>query len=473
MTRKTLKTDLAIIGAGAAGLVTAAGAAMLGRKVVLFEDGLMGGDCLNYGCVPSKAILTAAHVADTIRHADQYGISSSDPQIDFSKVMDHVRSGISAIEPNDSQERFEGMGVTVIRERAHFTGPDEIQSEGYCVRAKRYVVATGTKAFIPPIPGLNESPYLTNETIWDLKSLPEHLIILGGGPIGCELGQAFARLGSKITLVEAARLLGRMDTDHADLVRESLIADGVDVVESQKAARIETVDGGITVELESGRQIKGSHLLAAMGRTPVTDGLGLDAAGIETNAAGIITDDKLRTTNKKIFAAGDIAGKGQLTHLAGWHGSVIVRNLYFGLPTKQSSSVIPAAVYTDPVIASAGLTEADARDQHGGSIKIAHWGFDDNDRALSEGRARGGVKLVIGKGGKLLGAHAAGDRADDLIQIPAAVIQRGGKVSELTSVVAPYPTRGEIWKRAAGSYYEPIVFGPFAKFWAGLLTRFH
>lgn len=473
MSRKTLKADLCIIGAGAAGLVSAAGPAMLGRKVVLFEDGEMGGDCLNYGCVPSKAILTSAHVAHTVRDAARYGVKTAEPQIDFKAVMAHVRSGIAAIEPNDSQERFEGMGVTVIRERARFTAADTVESDSHIVKARRYVVATGTKARIPPIPGLRQAPYLTNETIWALSERPSHLIILGGGPIGTELGQAFRRLGSEVTIIEAASLLGRMDPDHVELVRQSLKDDGVTIFEGQKAEAVEAQDGSITVKLDNGQTVTGSHLLAAMGREPVTDGLGLDVAGIETDQAGIVTDDRLRTTNKRVLVAGDIAGKGQLTHLAGWHGSVIVRNLYFGLPTRQSSSVIPAAVYCDPTIASVGLTEDQARDEHGSDIKIARWDFEDNDRALAEGRSVGGVKLVVGKGGKLLGAHAAGDRADDLIQIPAGVIQRGGKVRELTSVVAPYPTRGEIWKRAAGSYFEPVVFGPFAKFLAGLLSRFH
>ncbi len=473
MSREKIKADLAVIGAGSAGLVTSAGAAMLGRKVVLFEPGAMGGDCLNYGCVPSKAILTAAHKAHEIRHAHKWGIATSEPVIDFAKVRDSINAAITAIEPNDSQERFEGLGVRVIREYAKFEGERTVGSDSVEVTAKRIVIASGGRARVPNIQGLADAPYLTNETIWSLQELPKHLIILGAGPIGVELGQAFRRLGSEVTIIEAGQPLARLEPEHKDLVVESLRADGVNLVVGAKAQGVTHGEGKIAVSTSLGETVEGSHLLVAVGRQPNVEGLELETAGVETDAGGIVTDDKLRTTNKRIYAAGDIAGKGQLTHLAGWHGSVIVRNLYFGLPTKQSSQPIPQTVYTDPAIASVGLSEAAAREQFGDKIAIAKFGFDDNDRAIAEGDTRGGVKLIIGKGGKVLGAHAAGGRADDILQIAQGVMATGGTVRDLTSVVPAYPTRGEVFKRAAGKYYEPTVFGPVAKTWSAILTAFH
>lgn len=473
MSRERIKADLAIIGAGAAGLVTASGAAQLGRKVVLFEAGEMGGDCLNYGCVPSKAILTAAHKVQAIRDASKYGITVGEPSVDFAKVRETIQTAITAIEPNDSQERFEGFGVKVVREYARFENKDTLVSDSVEVKAKRIVVATGTRAFIPPIDGLSGAPYLTNETIWSLETLPEHLIVLGAGPIGSELGQAFRRLGSEVTIIEAGVPLARFEPEHAALVTDALMRDGVTLHAGLSATTVSHDDTGVSVTLSDGQSVSGSHILVATGRKPVTDGLNLEAAGVETDARGIVCDDRLRTSNKRVLAAGDIAGKGGLTHLAGWHGSVILRNLYYGLSTGQSSQPIPGAVYTDPPIAQVGLTEAQARAEHGDTIKIASWGFDDNDRAIAETDVRGGVKLILGKGGKVLGAHAAGARADDLIQIAGGVMARGGTVRDLTSPVAPYPTRGEIFKRAAGSYYEPVVFGSMAKLLARVLSAFH
>jgi len=473
MSKEHINADLCVIGAGAAGLVSSAGAALLARKVVLFEAGEMGGDCLNYGCVPSKAILTAAHVAHTVNTAARYGVETTPARIDFAKVREHIRAAIEAIHPNDSQERFEGMGVRVVRERARFTGPDTVESDSVAVRARRIVIASGTRARVLPIPGLSEAPYLTNETIWSLEALPEHLMILGGGPIGMELGQAFRRLGARVTILEASKPLARLEPEYAERVVEALRADGVDIRTDTRVERVESAGGAITLQLAGGETVSGSHLLVAAGREPVVDALDLDKAGVRADERGIVCDDKLRTDNKRVYAAGDIAGKGQLTHLAGWHGSVIVRQLYYGLPTKQSSAAIPQAVYTDPCVAGIGLSEAEARERFGDAVSVARWGFDDNDRAIAEGRTEGGVKLVIGKGAKLLGVHAAGDRADDLVQIGAQVLAKGGTVRDLTSTVPAYPTRGEILKRAAGKHYEPVVFGPFAKFLAALLTRFH
>ncbi|KPP81575.1 MAG: mercuric reductase [Oceanicaulis sp. HLUCCA04] len=473
MSRESIKADLCIIGAGAAGLVTAAGAASLNRKVVLFEAGEMGGDCLNYGCVPSKAILSAAHAAHNVRSAAKLGVMAGEPQIDFAAIMAHVRKAIADIEPNDSQERFEGLGVRVIREWARFTSPGTVESDTVSVKAKRFVIASGTRARIPSITGLKELPYLTNETIWQLDALPAHLFILGAGPIGCELGQAFTRLGSQVTIVEAGKALGAFEPDHVQILRDALASDGVRLIEGIGVERFSGEAGAITAHLAGGETITASHVLVAAGREPVTGTLGLDAAGVEADARGIVCDDRLRTANKRVYAAGDIAGKGALTHLAGWHGSVILRNLYYGVPTKQSSNPIPGCVYTSPGLAQIGLTESRAREQHGDKVSVIDWPFHDNDRAIAEGDTAGAVKLVLGKGGKLLGVHVAGARADDIAALAAVTMAKGGSVRDLTSPVLAYPTRGEALKRAAGKHFEPVVFGPFAKAWAGLLSALH
>ncbi|MGP1275015.1 MAG: dihydrolipoyl dehydrogenase family protein [Caulobacterales bacterium] len=473
MSRENIKADLCIIGAGAAGLVTAAGAAMLGRKVVLFEAREMGGDCLNYGCVPSKAILAAAHAAHTVRSAAKLGVKAGEPAIDLPAVMAHVRDAIDAIEPNDSQERFEGLGVRIIREWARFTSQDTVESDSVVVKAKRFVIASGTRARIPHLTGLSDIPYLTNETIWQLDTLPRHLFILGGGPIGCELGQAFARLGAKVTILEANRLLGQFEPEHVETVRSALLADGIRIIEGWGVERFERADDAITITMPDGEAIDASHVLVAAGREPVFDTLGLEAAGVEAGVTGIRCDDRLRTANKRIYAAGDIAGKGALTHLAGWHGSVILRNLYYGVPTKQSSNPIPGCVYTSPGLAQIGLTEKRARDAQGDKVSVIAWPFHDNDRAIAEGDTAGGVKLVLGKGGKILGVHVAGARADDIGALAAVTMAKGGSVRDLTSPVLAYPTRGEAIKRAAGKHFEPVVFGPFAKAWAALLSAMH
>ena len=470
---RQIETDICIIGAGSGGLSIAAGAVQMGARVVLIEGGEMGGDCLNFGCVPSKAILSAAHAAYAVRSAAKLGIKAGEPQIDFAAVMEHVRASIAAIEPNDSQERFEGLGVRVIREWARFTSPDTVESDNVTVKAKRFVIASGTRARIPSLPGLSDIAYLTNETIWQLDTLPAHLLILGAGPIGCELGQAFARLGSNVTIIEAGKALGAFEPDHVQLLREALTADGVRLIEGTGVERFSGKPGAVTAHLAGGETIAASHILIAAGREPVTDTLGLEAAGIEADGRGLVCDDRLRTANKRVYAAGDIAGKGALTHLAGWHGSVILRNLYYGVPTKQSSNPVPGCAYTSPGLAQIGLTEAKARELHGGKVSVISWPFADNDRAIAEGDTAGSVKLVLGKGGRMLGVHVAGARADDIAALGAVTMAKGGSVRDLTSPVLAYPTRGEALKRAAGKHFEPVVFGPFAKAWAGLLSALH
>lgn len=473
--KRKIKADLVVIGAGSAGLSAAAGAAMLGLNVVLYEKGDMGGDCLNYGCVPSKAILSAAKVAQTVREGAKYGVHANAPEINWDEVKAHIHGTIATIAPVDSQERFEGLGVTVIREHARFADPKTIISATTETRAKRIIIATGSRAFVPPIEGLADVPYLTNETIFHIPVKPEHLLVLGGGPIGMELAQAFNRLGSKVTLVEMGKALGRSDADHAAIAVETLREEGVTILEGHKASRVTQTPNGIQLQAEGENgpaTLEGSHILVALGRRAVVDGLDLEAGKVAYDGTGIDVADTLRSTsNKKVWALGDTAGMGQFTHLAGWHASVFVRRAFFKSPFAKSSSLpLPAVTYTSPEVAQIGLTESEAREAHGDEITATSFPFHENDRAIAEGHTKGEAKLIIRKG-KILGASIVGDGAGDILQLVSVAMSNGLKVKDLTNFISPYPTRAEVVKRAASAYFTDTVFGPGAKRLVGLLQR--
>ncbi len=471
---RELKPDICIIGAGAAGLSVAAGAAQLGLDVVLFEAGKMGGDCLNYGCVPSKALIAAAALAHKARNGADLGLDTTGVSVDWTRVQSHVRGAIAAIEPNDSQERFEGLGVTVIRERARFADARTVVSEGARVRAKRFVIATGSRPVLPPIAGLEQVGALTNETIFDLEALPSKLLILGGGAIGVELGQAFRRLGADVTIVEAAQTLGPSDREAAGLVLTKLRREGVEVLEGWQATAAARGGAGVQLIIENNgrtQTLDGSHLLIAVGRTPGLHELGLEEAGISFTKKGVETSDTLRSTNSRVWALGDAAGRGLFTHLAGWHASVFVRNALFKARTKADAQAIPNIVFTDPELAQIGLTEAQARERHGDKVSVARWGFHDNDRAHTAADADGWCKLVLGKGGKILGATIVGADAGELIAPVALAMSEGLGVRALTNPVLPYPTRSEIVKRADGAHVTPTLFSPATRTLVGLLKR--
>lgn len=467
MTVESITADIAIIGAGSGGLSVAAGAAQLGLSVVLFEKGEMGGDCLNYGCVPSKALISAASAAHRARQT-ALGVSTSGVSVDFAAVMAHVHRTVAAIAPFDSQERFEGLGVRVVREAARFIDSRTLASASLKVSARKIVIATGSRAAIPPVEGLAAIPYLTNETIFSLTALPEKLIVLGGGPIGVELGQAFARLGAAVTIVEAGSPLGREDPAAAEIVLDQLRKDGVEIVAGHKVVRAEP---GPTLVLDTGERIAGSHLLVAAGRTASLDGLDLDRAGIERSAAGVGTDRSLRTTNRHVYAVGDAAGRGQYTHLAGAHAGLVVRRAIFGLRVNADALHVPRVTYADPEIASIGLTEAEARAQHGDDVRIESFPFADNDRAQAEGDTRGFGKLVTTRRGKVLGVTIVGRNAGDHIHVVSLALSAGLKLSKLTGMIAPYPTRGEIAKRLAGQWYAPALFAPMTRRIVSILKR--
>lgn len=466
-----IEADVAVVGAGAGGLVVAAATAMLGQRAVLIERGLMGGDCLNYGCVPSKALLAAAKQAVAHETAAGFGVHFPPPRIDFAAVMGHVRETIAAIAPHDSMARYTALGVTVLQGSARFTAPDRLACGDKEVVARRFVVATGSTPLIPPIPGLAGSGFLTNETIFDLATLPSHLVILGGGGIGIELAQAFRRLGSVVTIIEAETCLAREDPELAALVLDALRREGVAIREGARAANVAKTTDGVAVTLARGEAITGSHLLVATGRKPAVEGLGLDAAGIAVGPQGIAVDAGLRTTNRKVYAIGDVTGLMPLTSVAGYHAGLVVRSALFRLPVKADHRAIPRAIYTDPELAAVGLSEAEARTE-AGRITILRWPFAANDRALAERRGEGLVKAIVAPNGRLLGAAIVGKDAGDLIQPWALALQRKLGIGALQAMAAAYPTRSEAAKRAAGEFYKSKLLSPFTRGLVQFLARF-
>lgn len=479
MSKTHYDVDLCIIGAGSAGLSMAAGAAQLGRSVVLFEGEKMGGDCLNYGCVPSKALIAAGKHAHALTTGAPFGVKPVKATVTFDTVKSHVQGVIDHIAPVDSQERFEGFGCTVIREHAKFKDANTVISDTTEIRAKRFVVATGSRASAPPIPGLSDTPYLTNEDIFSVPEQPKHLLIIGAGPIGLELGQAFNRLGTKVEIIDIAAPLGRSEPEHAEILVKALEAEGVIFHTPANTKLIRKTDKGVAIELDDGRTLKGTHLLVAAGRAPALSGLDLDVAGIKHSRRGIDTDDCLRSSNPKVFAAGDVAaGKGGLTHAAGFHAGVLIKSFYFLPPLlnrilgKATTDRMPAAIYTQPELASIGMTEAQAREA-GHNVKALHFEFDENDRAIAERSDIGGVKIIATKRGKILGASIVGEGAGDLIQMISVAMTNKVKIMGLVSIIAPYPTRGEAVKRAASSMYKEAFGSSKTQKLAGFMSKFH
>ena len=478
---KQIKTDICVIGGGSGGLSVAAGAAQMGAQVVLVEGHKMGGDCLNYGCVPSKALLAAANRAVAHQANTDFGLSAAKPKVDFAKVMAHVSDVIKSIEPMDSVERFAGLGVKVIEAKGKFIDRKTLRAGNSTISAKRFVIATGSGAAIPPVKGLKGVPYLTNETIFSLQKQPKHLLVLGGGPIGAEMAQAFARLGSKVTLLEAARFLGREDDELSAHVKAQLIADGVDVREGESIVAAAHKGKGATVKItltcvkgEGTQDISGDALLVATGRAANIAGLDAEKAGVtlsDTPNPHIVVDKRLRTKNKKIFAIGDVTGGPQFTHAAGYHAGLVIRNILFFLPAKVNHDALPRVTYTNPELAGVGLSEAEARTQYA-AIKVLRWPFEENDRARAERDQRGFVKIITTRQGKILGASIVGAGAGDLLAPWTMALAKGLSIADMAGVIAPYPTRGEASKRAAGDYYTPTLFGPRTRSVVGFLSLF-
>ena len=458
----TLKVDVCVIGAGSGGLSVAAGAAQLGLKTVLLEKAEMGGDCLNTGCVPSKAFLAAAKRAQLHRKGDIMGIKAHEPSLNFVAAKGYVQSIIAAIEPHDSQERFESLGVHVIREAGEFIDAHTIKAGQYTIKARYIVVATGSRAVVPPITGLDAAKVFTNETIFTAREKPDHLLIIGGGPIGLEMAQAHKRLGCKVSVVDMANILPRDDQKNVAVVREALTAEGVDLYENATIEKVEHTKTGITLFYEKDGQkatIKASHVLVAAGRTPNVEGLQLEKAGVAYTKKGITVNQHLRTNKKHIFAIGDVSGGPQFTHVAGYHAGVVIRQVCFKMFwAKVDYKALPWVTYTDPELAQVGLTEEAARQQYGNKIKVIEAEFAENDRAVAESLTKGQLRVVTLKNGKILGASMVGAHAGELLGVWALAITQGLKIGAITGIITPYPTLGEINKRAAGAWYTPSLF---------------
>ena len=471
----TLRPDICVIGAGSGGLTVAAAAASFGVDVVLIEKGKMGGDCLNYGCVPSKAIIAAGKHAHAIAEAPHFGVHGGELQVDYKKVHAHIRSVIDTIAPNDSVERFTALGVKVIEAAGAFIDPNTVVAGDYEIKARRFVVATGSSPFVPPIPGIDTVDYLTNETLFDRTRKARHLIVIGGGPIGMEMAQAHRRLGSQVTVVEGLKALGKDDPELAAIVLDRIRGEGVEIMEGATVTGVRKFGRAgvrVTVKTADGEKtVDGSHILVATGRAANVEGIGLSQAGIEYDRRGIKVKANMKTTNKRVFAIGDVAGSLQFTHVAGYHAGLVVQQILFRAPAKENAGIIPWATYTDPELAHVGLGEEDARKRFG-QIHVLRWPYAENDRALAERKTDGLIKLVTDRKGRIAGASIAGAGAGEMINMWALAIANGMKLSNVRGYVPPYPTMTEIGKRAVISYYSPMTRKPFIRRIIGFLRRF-
>lgn len=460
-----IAADLCVIGAGSGGLSVAAAAASFGEKVVLVEKHKMGGDCLNYGCVPSKALLAAARRAEVMRTCAPFGIQAVEPNIDPKAVHDHVHGVIAAIAPNDSVERFSGLGVRVIQAAGRFVDKRTVMAGEFRIRARRFVVATGSSPATPPIPGLDNVPYFTNETIFDNAEKLHHLIVVGGGPIGLEMAQAHRRLGSRVTVLEGMRALGKDDPEMAAIVLSALEREGIDIRQNAKVERIEGSLGRVRAHISTGNGaevVEGTHLLVAAGRKPNLADLGLDAAGIRYDKRGITVDAGMHTSNSRVYAIGDVTGGLQFTHVANYHAGIVIRRALFRLPAKVDDTIVPWVTYTEPELAHVGLNEEQARKAHG-RISVLRWPYHENDRAQAERTTHGHVKVVTDAKGRILGADIVGEHAGELIQTWALAVSQKLKIKAMTEWIAPYPTLGEISKRAAFRFYATAPASPLVR----------
>ncbi|MGB7373296.1 dihydrolipoyl dehydrogenase family protein [Pontixanthobacter sp.] len=465
----TFTHDAIVIGGGAAGLTAAGGCALFGLNVALIESNKMGGECLNNGCVPSKAIITAAKRAQQAREEKRYGVQLAPPKVEWAGVHKHIHDAIAHIAPHDSRETFEEMGCEVIMGRATITGRQTVDVGGRTLKAPRIVIATGSEPFVPPIEGLGSVPYLTNENLFDLTEQPEHLMIIGGGVIGMEMAQSFCRLGSEVTVIEPGKPMGRDDPESVQIVVDTMKGEGVRFVEG-KAAKVGGKDGAITVHTDGGEAISGSHLLIAVGRSARVSGFGLEELGIELGRNGIKVDARRRTSVKNIYAIGDCREGPRLTHVSGYEGSNVALEITTGLPTKVDWKALPWCTYTEPEVAQIGLTEQDARKQYGDKVTVIKEGFDHNERAIAEDSTKGHLKVIL-KGKKVIGASICGKNAGELLLPFTQSITGKSDTFSLGSAIISYPTRSEISKAAAFSAWEPTVFGSLPKKYVRLVAK--
>ncbi len=478
MTDKIIKADICVIGGGSGGLSVAAGAAQLGASVVLFERAEMGGDCLNFGCVPSKAMLEAAKIAKIANKGmPSMGISAGQAQIDFRAVKAHVRDVIAGIAPHDSEERFKGLGVNVIKAEASFASKNSVTGiqEGklISVRAKYFVVATGSHPVVPPINGIEDVTYYTNKTIFDLNEKPKHLIIIGGGPIGIEMAQAHSWLGCNVTVLEAFTIMRRDDPELVGRLMTKMKDEGIRLIEEVRITNVIRNGERIIIDISDGKSIEGTHLLVAAGTRPNIDKLNLKAANITYDARGIRTDNRLRSSNQRVFAIGDVAGRHQFTHVAGYHAGIVIRNILFKLPTKLRDNAIPWVTYTDPELAQTGLTWTDAVSRYGvEAVSRTDWELHDNDRARAARRTEGLIRVVSDRKGKILGASILAPNAGELIHSWTLALQAGLKMSTMATTIAAYPSWSEASKRVAGAFFTERLFSARTKKLVQFLLKF-
>ncbi len=467
--------DLAVIGGGTAGLVTSAGAASLGAKVALIERDRLGGECLHTGCVPSKALIRSAKVLHLMRRAADFGLNAPEVSFDFAKVMDRMRQVQAQVGKHDSPERFKELGVSLFSDPAAFLSPTELQVGAQRIKAKKVVIATGSRSAIPPIAGLEAAGFLDHVSAFRLSSLPRSIIILGGGPIGIEFAQILARFGVRVTVVEVVgQILPREDQEIAQAVEAILRAEGIDIHTCTKAFRIEKDGAEKIVHGECTGAVmtfRAEEIFLATGRRPNVEGLNLEGAGVKYDGKGIIVDETLRTTARNIWACGDVTGKLLFTHVAEYQARLVVRNALFPFRSKADYRVVPWCTFTDPEVARVGLTEAEAREQFG-NVKIYRYHFGDLDRALCDREAVGLTKLVCTPKGKIVGAHIVGPQAGDLIQEVVLAMRKGLPVGALSQTIHVYPTLAEGVRRAADQYYREKLFGEPLKGLLRLLMRF-
>lgn len=460
----TFDYDIGIIGGGAAGLTVAAGASQLGAKTLLVEkENALGGDCLHFGCVPSKTLIKSARVYHMLKHTERYGLPPVVvPPVDFSQISARIRSVIDVIQKHDSEERFCGLGAKVEFGSPEFGDEHSIRLNGRTLSARTWVIASGSSAAVPPISGLDCTPYITNRELFSLDRLPASMIILGAGPIGAEMSQAFARLGTQVTVVDQShQILPKEDRDLADALRKMLEAEGVRFHLSATIEAVADLGHAREVRLRTAdraeRRLTAETLLVALGRTPNVAGLGLDGIGVEFDRHGINVDARQRTSRRHIFAAGDVTGGFQFTHAAGYQGGIVVSNAVFHLPRKASYTWLPWCTYTDPPLASIGMNEKAAK---AAGIDYDLWTetFQANDRGLAEGESAGKIKMLLGPDEKPLGVQILGPNAGDLLAEWVAVLNGKVKLATLAAAIHPYPTLGEINKRVAGAFFSEKIF---------------
>lgn len=446
--------DLIAVGGGTAGLVTAAGGAGLGARVALVERDRLGGECLWTGCVPSKALLACAKAAAQVRRAERFGVRARDVEVDFMAALRWVKEAQRRIEPHDSPDRFRGLGVDVVAGEARFVDARTIAVDGRQLRAKQIVIATGTRAAVPPIPGLESVPFLTNETVFDLDRQPRTLLVLGAGPIGLEMAQAFTRLGTPATVIEATpTLLPREDEELAAALGAALRADGVDIRLGLKATGVRREGGEVVLACEgpdgTRTELRADALLVATGRRSNVEALELERAGVATDRGDVRVDERLRTTADGIWAAGDVTGGLRFTHVADYEARLVLRNALFPLSSKRDYSAVPWVTFTDPELAHVGLTEREARERHGDGIGVWRRPFDDVDRAIADDETAGMVKLITDAKGRIVGGHVLGHAAGSMIAEVTLAMRHGLTAGQLAAAIHAYPTYPEALKQAA------------------------